>query len=109
MRDYCQYGLVDCEEGVRLACPPAFEARIYDSACSNQAILEQAKDVDIPVTVARSMQPKKPEDIMDFRYSPSWNQLASQFPQGRDVVLEHLTHFMPMQDPAQVAQLIRDL
>ncbi len=109
MRDYCQHGLIDCDEGVRLACPPNFEARIYDSACSNQKILEQATQVNIPVTVARSLQPKKPEDIMDFRYSPTWNQLASQFPQGRDVLLEHLTHFMPMEDPKQVAQLICEL
>ncbi|MGH1374208.1 MAG: alpha/beta fold hydrolase [Cellvibrionaceae bacterium] len=109
MRDYCQYGLIDCDTGVRLACSPSFEARIYDSACSNQQILQQATEVAIPVTVARSLQPKKPEDIMDFRYSPTWNQLASQFPQGRDVLLEQLTHFMPMQDPQQVAELIREL
>lgn len=109
MRDYCQHGLVESDTGVRLACPPQFEARIYDSACSNQDILEQATQVTLPVTVARSLQPEKPEDIMDFRYSPTWNQLASQFPQGRDVLLGHLTHFMPMEDPVQVAQLIREL
>jgi len=109
MRDYCHHGLVDNEEGVQLACAPAHEARIYDSVCSNQSILEQAKKVSIPVTVARSMQPTKPEDIMDFRYSPTWKQLASQFPNGEDRLFEHLTHFMPMQDPEQVAQLIREL
>ncbi len=109
MRDYCHYGLIESDEGVRLACPPSFEARIYDSVCSNQNILAQAKEVDIPVTVARSLQPKKPEDLMDFRYSPTWKQLADQFPQGRDRLLEHLTHFMPMQDPQTVAQLIGEL
>ncbi|MAZ89025.1 MAG: alpha/beta hydrolase [Cellvibrionaceae bacterium] len=109
MRDYCHHGLVDNDEGVQLACAPAHEARIYDSVCSNQSILEQAKTVSIPVTVARSMQPTKPEDIMDFRYSPTWKQLASQFPNGEDRLFEHLTHFMPMQDPDQVAQLIREL
>ncbi len=109
MRDYCRHGLVDNAEGVRLACDPVHEARIYDSVCSNQSILELVKTVTIPVTVARSMQPTKPEDIMDFRYSPTWKQLAKQFPNGEDRLFEHLTHFMPMQDPDQVAQLIREL
>lgn len=109
MKDYCEHGLVEDGDGVKLACPPAFEARIYDTASSNRAILERAKEVQIPVTVARSMQLKKPEDIMDFRFSPTWPKLPEQFPRGRDVLLEHLTHFMPMQDPEKVAQLIREL
>lgn len=109
MADYCEYGVVDAGEGVELACAPDFEARIYDSAFSHGAILEHVKAVNVPVTVVRSMQPTKPDDIMDFRYSPTWQHLAQAFVQGRDLCLQELTHFMPMQDPAVVADLIREL
>ena len=34
--------------------------------------------------------------------------LADQFPNGRDVYLPELTHFIPMQDPNLVARFIVD-
>ena len=46
---------------------------------------------------------------MDFSLSPTWPELATRFPRGRDVYLPHLTHFIPMQDPALVARFVADV
>jgi hypothetical protein len=43
---------------------------------------------------------------MDFAASSTWERLAEEFPNGRDVYLPHLTHFIPMQEPERVAQWI---
>ena len=43
---------------------------------------------------------------MDFTASPTWPELARQFPHGQDVYLPELTHFIPMQDPGLVADFI---
>jgi len=43
---------------------------------------------------------------MDFSASPTWPELAAQFPRGQDVHLPELTHFIPMQDPQLVADFI---
>jgi lipase len=111
LRDYFEHGVVDNPqgEGVVLACPPAFEARIYDSVFSNQTIIEAVGQVQIPVTVVRAMQaPTQEELVKDFRYSPTWPELANSFSQGTDMLLSELTHFMPMQAPDVVAGLIKE-
>ncbi|NIB39652.1 alpha/beta hydrolase [Pseudomaricurvus alkylphenolicus] len=109
MQDYCRYGLVPTPDAdVELACPPQLEARIYDTVCSNQTILDQVASIEVPVTVVRAMQPRTQEDIMDFRYSPTWPNLADHFPNGHDICLPELTHFMPMQAPELVARLISE-
>lgn len=107
--DYCQYGLHSLANGsgVELACSPEFEARIYDCALGNGHILDHATAVDIPVTVVRVMQPPSPEEAKGFRYSPTWSLLADQLPNGRDIFLPEQTHFMPMENPALTAELIR--
>jgi pimeloyl-ACP methyl ester carboxylesterase len=59
----------------------------------------------VPVTVLRGEKRTRLE-AMDFLASPTWERLADQFPKGRDVYLPHLTHFIPMQDPALTADYI---
>lgn len=105
--DYFRFGLHDAEEGLLLACPPMLEARVYDSALSNAAIYDAVHSIQQPVTVVRAMQPPNMEALMkDFRYSPTWPELAGEFANGRDILLQDLTHFMPMQAPKRVAELI---
>jgi pimeloyl-ACP methyl ester carboxylesterase len=43
---------------------------------------------------------------MDFTASPTWPDLAKQFPNAQDVYLPDLTHFIPMQDPGLVADFM---
>jgi hypothetical protein len=44
---------------------------------------------------------------MDFTASPTWPGLAREFRRGTDVQLPDLTHFMPMQAPALIAEYVR--
>lgn len=103
LRDYCRYGLVEkAGGGFELACPPEVEASVYRSSRSNGAILDAARAVDIPVTVVRAKQ----LEFHDFKSSPTWPQLASILPQGRDLYRPDMTHFHPFQDPADAAAII---
>ncbi|MEM1229227.1 MAG: alpha/beta hydrolase [Pseudomonadota bacterium] len=105
--DYCRYGVLPASDGdgVELACPGVVEASIYMTNASSR-LHEQLGEIDIPVTVLRA-PPRDPADqTMDFAKSPTWPALADQFPQGTDRLFADLTHFIPMQDPARVAQVI---
>ncbi len=104
LEDYCRHGVVPNPDGPGfvLACPPLVEAAIYIGSTGRE-IHELFGEIDVPVTVLRGEKRARAE-TMDFLASPTWELLADQFPQGRDVYLPHLTHFIPMQDPALVAQ-----
>ena len=45
---------------------------------------------------------------MDFSTSPTWPEVAAQFPDGTDIYLPDYTHFIPMQNPELVAGYIAD-
>ena len=108
--DYCQYGVeAAAGGGVQLACAPEFEARIYGAVLTGRGVFEQLKQVQVPVLVLRAMQPTRREDLLDFRYSPTWDGLAQSLPYGRDVLMEDITHFMPMQNPKLIAAILQEL
>ena len=48
----------------------------------------------------------KQEGRFDFASSPTPPELAGRFANGTDILVEDLTHFMPMQEPKRIAQLI---
>ncbi|WP_284124514.1 alpha/beta fold hydrolase [Parerythrobacter aestuarii] len=105
LRDYCEYGLLEKADGeFELACTPEMEASVYMSSRSNGGIVEAARSVDFPVTVVRA----KRLDFHDFKSSPTWPDLASALPQGRDLYRPDMTHFHPFQDPADAAWIIAD-
>lgn len=108
LQDYCRHGVVPNPDGSNwiLACPPAVEAAIYTGTMKHD-IHELLGRIDIPVAVLRA-PPRIDSESMDFLASPTWPELANQFVQGRDVFLPHLTHFIPMQEPALVAAFIED-
>lgn len=110
LADYCRYGLVPAPSGrgFELACPPAIEASIY-MGHAGRDIYALASRVKVPVVVLRA-KPREPgpRDLTDFAASPTWEGVASSFAHGRDVPLPHLTHFIPMQDPALTARFIID-
>ncbi|MEQ1755806.1 MAG: alpha/beta hydrolase [Micropepsaceae bacterium] len=108
LSDYCQYGVMPKADGsgVELACPPEIEASIYKAASGNN-IYNLIPSIRIPVTVMRAKQREPgPRDHTDFSASPTWDRLAGQFAQGSDVFLPELTHFIPMQKPALIANYI---
>ena len=108
LEDYCRYGVLPNPDGPGfvLACPPLVEASIY-SQSSGRDITPVFATITLPVTVLRARRREGPRgDMMDFSASPTWPELASRFPHGRDVYLPELTHFIPMQDPPLVARYV---
>jgi pimeloyl-ACP methyl ester carboxylesterase len=110
LADYCRHGLMPRADGqgYELACPPEIEASIYKAA-TGRDIYNLVAKIEVPVTVLRA-KPRPPgaRDHTDFAASPTWEHLAGKFKHGRDVFLPHLTHFIPMQDPALVARYLAD-
>lgn len=108
LRDYCAYGLLPRADGAgfELACPPEYEAAVYDASLGNRDIYEHVHAVAVPVLIVRAMEPRTPSELFDFRYSPTWPPLADEFQHARDRQCPDRTHFLPMEDPAFTASLI---
>ncbi|MDP6376178.1 MAG: alpha/beta hydrolase [Pseudomonadales bacterium] len=107
LEDYCRYGLLAAEDGYTLACPPLVEASIYMGNTKTD-VYERLADVDIPVLVMRGRQSEMEEGRMNFSNSPTWPELASRFPQGRDLYLPRHSHFIPMEDPELIVMAVRE-
>lgn len=105
LRDYCEYGLVadGTGEGYILACPPDVEASIYNHAVASSAnIYSELKKVEVPVHILRPSvlgDPKKPNLVQP--------ELLKYFANGRETLMPEQTHFIPMEVPEKVAELIR--
>jgi pimeloyl-ACP methyl ester carboxylesterase len=110
LEDYCRYGVLPRADGAgyELACPPLVEASVY-LGNTRTDIHPLIPGLTLPVVVLRA-RARNPEDAVgvDFSKSPTWPGLADEFPNGRDVYLPHLTHFIPMQEPELVARFITD-
>ncbi len=104
--DYCRYGCLPTADGVELACPPLVEASVYLGNTGTN-IFTQLDSVLAPCSVLRA-PPRIPGHgpEMDFSKSPTWPGLAARLPNGHDVLLSDLTHFIPMQAPARVADYV---
>lgn len=107
LQDYCVHGLRADGDGWVLACAPAFEASVYVAALAAGPVHDSVRAIDVPVLVVRAQEPRDPNDLRDFRYSPTWPRLAAAFRHGRDLPLPERTHFLPMEDPGFAADLIR--
>ncbi|QIT56103.1 alpha/beta hydrolase [Aquisalimonas sp. 2447] len=109
LEDYCRWGLVPAEDGdgYVLACPPWVEASVYVNSLGAD-IHAQVAGLPVPVTVVRAKAPPAQRESMDFSSSPTWPDLAASFPNGRDLHLPGHSHFIPMEDPDLVADLIVD-
>ena len=106
LRDYCEYGLVPTSDGqLTLACPAEVEAWVYMTARTNKAIFDHAGQVTIPTTIVRAKDPQ-PDNMMDFSSSPTWPGLVNLFANGVEYHWPDCTHFIPMERPNEVVQLI---
>ncbi len=109
LEDYCRYGLLPKAngEGLELACPPTIEASIYMGSTGTD-VYALARAIEVPVLVVRAKQrdPNAARDFTDFSASPTWEGVAGVFPQGRDLDLPRLTHFIPMQEPELTAKIV---
>ena len=108
LMDYCRHGLVADGDGFVLACPPSVEASIYMGSAGRD-ISDIIATLPHPTVVLRGRRKSERDGEMDFTQSPTWPGLAAALPNGRDVYLPELTHFIPMQRPDLVAAHIREL
>lgn len=108
--DYCKYGLEPGpdDKSLQLCCEPEVEAQVYMTARSNRGIYDSVRALDKPVMIIRA---QRPEDatLMDFSVSPTWPGLVQEFKHGRELHWQDCTHFIPMQRPDEVIQVIRTL
>jgi len=110
LMDYCVHGLrrADSGHGYQLCCAPQHEGQVYPLARNFPSTYELVASLNIPVHVVRA-RPQDPSiKPWDPLGSPTWPGLAARFPQGRDTLRMDMTHFLPMQDPALMANLIED-
>jgi len=108
LKDYCDYGLDQTPTGeYTLACLPEVEAHVYMSARTNGRIFDSVRALDIPVVVVRAKLPA-PDSGQDFSSSPTWPDLAAAFKFGRDLHWPDCSHFIPMQRPDAVIELIQE-
>jgi len=58
--------------------------------------------------VLRARRLRKP-DVFELNASPTSPDLAAQFPNGRETVLQEASHYIAMEEPEAVAAEIRVL
>jgi lipase len=106
LRDYCEFGLLPAGAEFELACPPLVEASIYPQSVNPDSNLHASiPSILQPVVVIRGGVPWNVERF-DLNSSPTDPDLASRFPNGRDIFLEGRSHFIPMETPDLVAAQI---
>jgi len=109
LRAYCNFGLLPHDEHQALACPPAWEASIYNESNSPATdIYPDLPRIQTPATVLRASVERRP-GVFDLRASPTAPDLAAKLRHGRDLVAEGHSHYIPMEAPELVAELIRSL
>ena len=104
LRDYCEYGLLPQDGHWTLACPPEVEASIYENSTALDADIHgQLSSIAQPVVVLRAARQRQSGSI-DLAASPTDPTLASALPHARDIALEGVSHYIPMERPDRVAQ-----
>jgi len=99
LRAYVEHGFALQEDGrVRLKCPGAFEAAVFDGSASHGAF-ERLGEVHCPVTVAAGGS----EEASPAMIAPL---VAEALPAGRLEMHERLGHFGPLEDPDSLADAI---
>ena len=108
LMDYCRHGLLPNEKGKGyvLACPPHIEASVYMSSRSNHDIYDAVRSLSLPVLILRAKEPAMDRNVMDFSSSPTWPKLVSEFRNGREIHFPDKTHFLPMEIPEEVTNII---
>lgn len=107
LRDYCQYGLMPDQsgDGFVLACSPDVEASIYNHAVASSAnIYSDLKNIEVPVHLLRPPilgDPQKPNLVE--------KDLLQYFEDARETLMPEQTHFIPMEVPEKVAEIVRDM
>ena len=96
---YVDGGLRREGEGWTLACDPEDEAELYQTA-GTHGVYERLSEVTVPVVVVAGEH--------STTHTPEYtHHLAARFARGRDVVVPNTTHFVPMEAPGLLAEIIQ--
>lgn len=98
LRAYVEHGFAPEDDGVRLKCEPADEAKVYRMAGSADAF-DHLHEVTCPVVVARG-------GFTAFGPGAFAPRLADELPKGQLEEFPTLGHFGPLEQPAVVAEAI---
>ena len=106
LADYCRYGLLPAAdgEGWELACPPRLEASVYLGAAHTDPYVWLGR-ITAPSTIIRAKSGERANNL-DFSVSPTWPGLGAKLGAVRDEQWAELSHFIPMEAPRRVADLI---
>lgn len=109
LADYCTHGLLPAAdgEGFELACPPALEASVYQNALRTNPHAWLA-GIAAPATLIRAPAGER-SGALDFSLSPTWLGLGAAIGAQADELWEGNSHFIPMESPARVADLLTAL
>lgn len=109
LRDYCEYGLLPAPggSGYVLACPPAFEAGVYQiSTAVASNIYPEVERLAQPTLIVRAGGAERGTGP-NFAASPTAPDLVTHIAHGRDLLDREFTHFLPMESPERTAGYIR--
>jgi pimeloyl-ACP methyl ester carboxylesterase len=99
LRTYVTYGSFDRPDGeVELWCPGRIEAQIYENA-GRVSAFEALRKVDVPVLVVRG-------EHSDSFHADRAQRALNCLPAGRLVTIDGTSHYIPMEEPRRVAQLV---
>lgn len=93
-------GFMGIVDGVELSCPPWVEASVFRESHSSRA-WERLPELRCPVWVLRATG----EQGMRSTTAP---ETAGRIPGAREVVVEGSGHFLPLERPALVAEVVRE-
>ena len=109
LKDYCEFGLIkdDDKNIFQLSCPPWAEARMM-SGSSQYGIFEIINKFNQKVLVIRAGG-KNSKDTKDlFSTSVTDPKLSEMFLNGKDLLINDVTHFIPQEKPEECAKIIYD-
>ncbi len=98
---YLDGGFSQTDDGFELKCTPEVEADFFAEGMSHDT-WDIVDSIDVPVTLIAA-------DGSTTHREPLLSALAAQFRQVEVVVLEDATHFVPMEDPGRIGQLIDEV
>ncbi len=109
LKDYCEFGLVNDEynNNFKLSCPPWAEARMM-SGSSEHGIFEIINKFSQKVLVLRAGGKNSNNNKDIFSTSVTDPKLSKMFLNGKDLIINDVTHFIPQENPEQCAKIIND-
>lgn len=110
LRDYCEHGLMPAPDGdgMVLACTPKTEASIYLRGRGNPGVYASIRALQMPVLIIRAKLPTPDRNPFDYSFSPTWPDLVGEFRNAREIHLQDLSHFLPMEAPSAIAQCVAE-